>query len=215
MNSPQTILAIDAAWTASQPSGVALFQQRGSRWRCIALAPCYRSFTEQAEGIVGEWSVSRSQGSEPDIPGLLEAAERLSGHPPDLITIDIPIARTPFATRRAADRAVSRDSAAAIALPTHPPLHNQTRSECGSQRPCPRQDMNWRPRIPVRQEGANSWRYIRIRLCCPCCSVQKECPTRSASRKNTGAPNRWRVGSETSWSSSRLFGTRLARSSTD
>ena len=106
MNSPQTILAIDAAWTASQPSGVALVQQRGSRWRCIALAPSYRSFTEQAEGIVGEWSVSRFQGSEPDIPGLLEAAERLAGHPPDLVTIDMPIARTPFATQRAADRAV-------------------------------------------------------------------------------------------------------------
>lgn len=109
MNSPQTILAIDAAWTASQPSGVALVQQRGSRWRCIALAPSYRSFTEQAEGIVGEWSVSRFQGSEPDIHGLLEAAERLAGHPPDLVTIDMPIARTPFATRRAADRAVSRE----------------------------------------------------------------------------------------------------------
>jgi hypothetical protein len=93
MNSPQTILGIDAAWTASQPSGVALVQQRGSRWRCIALAPSYRSFTEQAEGIAGDWPVSRFQGSEPDIPGLLEAAERLAGHPPDLVTIDMPIAR--------------------------------------------------------------------------------------------------------------------------
>lgn len=108
----------------------------------------------------------------------------------------------------------SGNSAAAIALPTRPPLHVQARSERGSQRPCPRQDMNWRPRIRVRREGANSWRYIRIRLCCRCCSVRKECPTRSASRKNTGARNRWRGGSETSWSSPRLFGTRLARSST-
>ena len=109
MNSPQTILAIDAAWTASQPGGVVLVQQRGSRWRCIALAPSYRSFTEQAEGIEGNWSVSRFRGSEPDIHGLLEAAERLAGHPPDLVTIDMPIARTPFATRRAADRTVSRE----------------------------------------------------------------------------------------------------------
>lgn len=109
MTPPQTILAIDAAWTVSQPSGVALVQQSGGRWRCIALAPSYQSFTEQAEGIAADWSVRRFPGSEPDLPGLLEAAERLAGHPPDLVTIDMPIARTPFTTRRKADTAVSRE----------------------------------------------------------------------------------------------------------
>jgi predicted RNase H-like nuclease len=111
MATPNTILAIDAAWTPSQPSGVALVQQRGSRWHCIELAPSYRSFVERAEGIAVDWFVSRFPGSEPDVPELLDAAERLAGHPPDLITIDMPIARTPFAARRLSDRMVSREFA--------------------------------------------------------------------------------------------------------
>jgi predicted RNase H-like nuclease len=109
MNSPPTILAIDAAWTAGQPSGVALVQQRGARWNLIALAPSYRSFTELAEGMATDWSISCFPGSEPDIPYLLEAAERLGGYRPDLVTIDMPIARTPFASRRPSDRIVSRE----------------------------------------------------------------------------------------------------------
>ena len=109
MNQHQTILAIDAAWTASQPSGVALVQQRGIRWRCIALAPSYRSFIETATDIATDWSVSRFRGGEPDIPRLLEAAERLAGRSVDLVTLDMPLARTPFTTRREADRAVSRE----------------------------------------------------------------------------------------------------------
>jgi predicted RNase H-like nuclease len=109
MNSPQTILGIDAAWTTSQPSGVALIQQRGSRWCCVALAPSYRTFIEQAEGIATDWSVSRFPGSEPGVPRLLDAAERLASHPPDLVTIDMPIARTPFAARRPSDRIVSQE----------------------------------------------------------------------------------------------------------
>lgn len=108
MNPHPTILAVDAAWTAAQPSGVALVQQRGNRWHCVALAPSYRSFTEQAEGIATDWSISRFPGSEPDMPRLLAAAERLAGRPVDIVTLDLPIARTPFTSRREADRAVSR-----------------------------------------------------------------------------------------------------------
>ena len=89
MNLHQTILAIDAAWTASQPSGVALVQQLGNRWHCIALTPSYRSFIETATGIATDWTVSRFPGSEPDIPRLLEAAERLAGRSVDLVTLDM------------------------------------------------------------------------------------------------------------------------------
>jgi len=109
MNSNQTILAIDAAWTASQPSGVALIQQQGSGWHCITLAPSYQSFIEESAGNATNWSVSRFPGNEPDIPRLLEAAEQLAGRSVDLVTLDMPVARTPFATRREADRAVSRE----------------------------------------------------------------------------------------------------------
>ena len=109
MNPHQTILAIDAAWTASQPSGLALVQHRESAWHCIALAPSYHSFIETATDIATDWSVSRFPGSEPDIPRLLEAAERLAGRSVDLVTLDMPLARTPFTTRREADRVVSRE----------------------------------------------------------------------------------------------------------
>ncbi len=109
MNRNQTILAIDAAWTVSQPSGVALVQQRGDAWRCITLAPSYRSFIGEAAATATDWSTTRFPGSEPDISRLLEAAERLAGRSVDLVTLDMPVARTPFTTRREADRAVSRE----------------------------------------------------------------------------------------------------------
>ncbi|TVP84035.1 MAG: DUF429 domain-containing protein [Thioalkalivibrio sp.] len=109
MQAEPTILAIDAAWTPSQPSGVALVQQRAGRWHCLALAPSFLSFDGEAAGVVTDWSVRRLPGSEPDIPRLLEASRRLAGRSVDLVTLDMPIARTPFATRRPADRAVSRE----------------------------------------------------------------------------------------------------------
>ena len=76
MNPHPTVLAIDAAWTAGQPSGVALVQRRGAGWHCLALAPSYRSVTELVEGIVADGSVTRFPDSGPDIPELLEAAGR-------------------------------------------------------------------------------------------------------------------------------------------
>ena len=109
MNPHQTILGIDAAWTASQPSGVALVQQQGSGWHCIRLAPSYHSFIAEAADNATDWSVTRFAGSEPGIPRVLEAAEHLAGRPVDLVTLDMPVAKTPFATRREADRAVSRE----------------------------------------------------------------------------------------------------------
>lgn len=109
MTPQPTILAIDAAWTATQPSGVALVQQRGSGWHCTALAPSYLSFIELVAGIVPDWSAGRFSGTKPNISSLLEVAEQLAGQPPDLVTLDMPIARTRFSTRRPADQAVSRE----------------------------------------------------------------------------------------------------------
>jgi predicted RNase H-like nuclease len=109
MNGNQTILAIDAAWTASQPSGVALVQQRGNGWRCIALAPSYESFMETVAATATDWAVRRFPGSEPDFSRLLEAAGELAGRSVDLVTLDMPVARSAFTTRREADRAVSRE----------------------------------------------------------------------------------------------------------
>ncbi|MCT0225626.1 hypothetical protein [Synechococcus sp. CS-1328] len=46
----RTVLGLDAAWTAHQPSGVALVQEQGQRWHCLAVAPNYASFLTCAEG---------------------------------------------------------------------------------------------------------------------------------------------------------------------
>lgn len=102
-----TVLGIDAAWTAGEPSGVALVQRQASRWRCVAVAPSYAAFTALAEGHVPDWS-RPATGSAPDIPGLLQAATTLAGEAVTLVTIDMPISTSPIIRRRAADQAVSR-----------------------------------------------------------------------------------------------------------
>ena len=101
------VLGIDAAWTAHQPSGVALVRQRGDAWSCAALAPSYQSFIDLAHGTPVDWA-SRPQGSRPEIIALVDAAERLGGRPVDLIAFDMPLSIEPIGNRRAADREVSR-----------------------------------------------------------------------------------------------------------
>jgi len=102
-----TILGIDAAWTAGEPSGVALVRRQASRWHCVAVAPSYAAFRALAEGRAWDWS-RPANGSAPDIPGLLQAATALAGEAVTLVTIDMPISTSPILRRRAADQAVSR-----------------------------------------------------------------------------------------------------------
>ncbi len=102
-----TILGIDAAWTASAPSGIALLKQRASRWHCIAVAPSYAAFIALAEGDSTRWSRPHA-GSWPDAAGLLQAAEKLASEPVTLVTIDMPVAIAPICRRRVADQEVSR-----------------------------------------------------------------------------------------------------------
>lgn len=101
------MLGIDAAWTAHQPSGVALVQRLGECWRCLALAPSYSCFIALADGIPVDWS-GRAKGSKPDMAALLEAAERISGARVDLIAFDMPLSTEMIGGRRQADRDVSR-----------------------------------------------------------------------------------------------------------
>ena len=99
------MLGIDAAWTAGQPSGVALAVLEAERWHLRAVAPSYDHFLTLAEGeAVGE----RPRGRLPDAPALLAAAEALAGARVDLVAIDMPLARTPILARRASDNAITR-----------------------------------------------------------------------------------------------------------
>ena len=103
------ILAIDAAWTTTEPSGVALVASHAEEWRCIAVAPSYDSFVDLAAGKSVAWTQPRFSGSAPDVRRLLDGAQRLANAPVDLVTVDMPIATVPIEGRRDADNKVSRE----------------------------------------------------------------------------------------------------------
>jgi predicted RNase H-like nuclease len=103
------VLGIDAAWTASEPSGVALLAARLDSAKCLAVAPSYSEFLAQAAGRKTNWSERAFLGSPPDAQLLLAAARSIAGQPVDLVAIDMPIAKQAFASRRPADDLVSKE----------------------------------------------------------------------------------------------------------
>jgi predicted RNase H-like nuclease len=98
----RVVLGIDAAWTAARPSGVALVRGRGDVWQCLAVAPSYASFLASSV----DWT-ARPQPGVPDCDGLIAAAVRIAGAPPDVIAIDMPLSTRPITSRRVADNAIS------------------------------------------------------------------------------------------------------------
>jgi hypothetical protein len=53
------ILAIDAAWTATEPSGVAVVADNGRGWHCKAVAPSYEHFFSQVSSGASNWPSGR------------------------------------------------------------------------------------------------------------------------------------------------------------
>jgi predicted RNase H-like nuclease len=103
------ILAIDAAWTDKQPSGVAVVQKIRNHYVCKGLAASYDSFHQLALGTPVDW-LSKPKGSKPRINQLLADASTLAGGKNiDLVTIDMPVATIPFDTRRGGDNLLSKD----------------------------------------------------------------------------------------------------------
>ncbi len=105
------VLGIDAAWTAKEPSGVALVEDTAKgRWRCLGVAPSYGQFVALAAGTPVNWSAQPTGGC-PNLPMLLRAAfTLLGGRQVDVIAVDMPIV-TPGNTiigRRPADTAISK-----------------------------------------------------------------------------------------------------------
>lgn len=92
----KVVLGIDAAWTATNPSGVALAAKTGSGWRLIAAASSFEEFV----GLAG--------GTEVSPLALIAAGTCLAGQSPDLIAVDMPMMDVPILARRAADNAVNR-----------------------------------------------------------------------------------------------------------
>ncbi len=105
----KAILEIDAAWTANNPSGVALVRGKGKKWQCLAVAPSYESFVALADDGQVNWQKKEFKGSHPDVSRLLVAAEKLAGKPVDLVAIDMPVSRKKITSRREADDQISRE----------------------------------------------------------------------------------------------------------
>ncbi|MBS1167020.1 MAG: hypothetical protein H6R00_3045 [Proteobacteria bacterium] len=91
------VLGIDAAWTAANPSGVALAAKTNGVWRLVAVAGSFEEFI----GLAGDGG-----GSGP--AALISAAARLAGRTPDLVAVDMPMMDAPILARRAADNAINR-----------------------------------------------------------------------------------------------------------
>lgn len=101
----RSILGIDAAWTSTQPSGVALIVDDASGWRLAAAASSYDRFL--AHGSTPPPVEGRPSGSVPAPGLLLVVAERMASWPVDLVAIDMPLSLDPVTSRRAADNLVS------------------------------------------------------------------------------------------------------------
>lgn len=106
---PRAVLGIDAAWTPSQPSGVALAVERGGGWACAAVAPSYAEFVRLAAGHAVDWAAPAVAGGEADAGALLDAAAALApGAGVRVVAVDMPLARGAISRRRACDDALSR-----------------------------------------------------------------------------------------------------------
>lgn len=88
-----TILGIDAAWTSTGSSGIAVVQGSNKTWRLIAVSDSYADLCGSA-------------GS-PTITDVVLAAETLAGSSVNLIAIDMPMSHSPIKGRRQSDNAVS------------------------------------------------------------------------------------------------------------
>jgi predicted RNase H-like nuclease len=103
------VLGIDAAWTESGSSGVALLTDDSEGWKCIAAEPSYADFLVRA-GLDSQNLDGPSPNTIPNPGALLSAATKLlSGERIDVVAVDIPVANVPISGRRAADNAISSE----------------------------------------------------------------------------------------------------------
>lgn len=98
----RNLLGIDAAWTATNPTGLALLRPEGERPRLLRIARSYDEALVIGEGESPDWLAPLKVG--PDaLPDVLK-----SWGPVALAAVDMPLARSPITGRRPADTAVSK-----------------------------------------------------------------------------------------------------------
>ncbi len=105
----RAVLGIDAAWTLTQPSGVALVVEAAEGWHLNALASSYQDFYARADAHTDDGLApdARPSGSQPDASALLAACLKLCGRKPDLVAVDMPLSKELIKHRRCSDDAVS------------------------------------------------------------------------------------------------------------
>jgi hypothetical protein len=86
------VLGIDAAWTSTQPTGVALVRRRNAAWETLGVASSYTSFILCASKSDVAWATGRFVGTRPDMRSLLTSAESIGGASVDIVVIDMPTA---------------------------------------------------------------------------------------------------------------------------
>ncbi len=102
----RAVLGIDAAWTATEPSGVALAVETAEGWRLVAEEASYSHFLERATGA---WpDDARPTGSKGDAGALIAAVRALCARAPDCVAVDMPVGPNPIIGRRSCDNAISR-----------------------------------------------------------------------------------------------------------
>ena len=94
----RAVLGIDAAWTATEPSGVALAVETEGGWRLAAVEAGYDHFLERADGA--DPGLGRPRGATAEAARLVAAVSRLVGRGPDCIAIDMPVGPNPIVGRR-------------------------------------------------------------------------------------------------------------------
>jgi len=105
----RAVIGIDAAWTATEPSGVALLVEDARGWRSAAVAPSYADFVTLGDGGSVDWDRSRIEGNPPEPERLLRAARAIApGATVEVVCLDIPLSRGAITGRRRADNDVSR-----------------------------------------------------------------------------------------------------------
>lgn len=106
------VLGIDAAWTSTGSSGVALLKIREDECKVVRVSDHYAQFTDEVfvPGIGGPLDATR----------LLTVAQQYAGAPVDLVAIDMPMSTVAITGSRAADREVARAFGSLQASPYTP-----------------------------------------------------------------------------------------------
>jgi predicted RNase H-like nuclease len=107
------VLGIDAAWTAANPSGVALVTRSNGRPRVVRVEASFGAFV----GASDDDAVANRAATLDDV---IRTARGLADVPVVCIAMDIPLSTRPIRGRRAADQAISR-AFGAMKCSTHSP----------------------------------------------------------------------------------------------